>query len=120
MRGSEIKIKRRDVMSPQSVMNLLRKMADQIETEHTFSLDGLPIVLGNLLAVRQEYKKEGREHSFVLRLAWQEELADQAKLDDEPEAESVDDVTASLPDGSVPQPPLEMPGFEHRARTQNS
>jgi hypothetical protein len=119
MSGSEIKIKRRDLMSPQSVVSMLRKMADQIESEHTFSLDGLPIALGNLIVVRQEYKKEGREHAFVLKLAWEEELADQAKLDDSPEA-AEDDISTPLPDGGVPQPPLELPGMEHRARTRDS
>lgn len=119
MRGSEIKIKRRDVMSPQSVASMLRKMADGIEHEHTFSLDSLPIALGNLIVVRQEYKKEGREHGFVLKLAWEEELADQAKLDDS-QGRAEDDVNTPLPDGGVPQPPLELPGMEHRARARES
>lgn len=117
MKGSEIKIKRRDLMSPGSVAAMLRRMADQIETDRTFSLDGLPIALGNLLSVRQEYKKERREHTFLLRLSWEEELADQAKLDDDPDEDDLDEQTP-LSEPGVPTTPLEMPGFEHRARTR--
>lgn len=118
MKGSEIKIKRRDLMSPGSVAAMLRRMADQIETDRTFSLDGLPIALGNLLSVRQEYKKERREHTYVLKVVWEEELADQPKLDDEPDEDDLED-RPHLPEPGVPTTPLEMPGFEHRARPRS-
>lgn len=117
MSGSEIKIRRRDLMSPPSVAAMLRQMADQIETDRTFSLDGLPIALGNLLTVRQEYKKERLDHTFVLRLTWEEELADQPKLGDDRE-EADEEGPGGLHEPGVPTTPLEMPGYEHRARTR--
>ncbi len=105
MRRSEIKIKRQDLMSAPSIATLLRKMADQLEAEHLFRFDEFPVTLANQVHVHQKFEKKGRENLYKLTLLWDEELADQTKLDDEDRDE--------LPDeNDLPPPPLDLPGPE--------
>lgn len=114
MSGTEIKIKRRDIMTAQSVADLLRRMADSIEEQHSFSFDGLPIMIANQVQVRQDYKKDGLEHKYELTLSWDEELVDQFKIDGDkskrPAQEDGDDLHDS--DDNVPPPPLDLPGAD--------
>ncbi|HEU4963518.1 MAG TPA: hypothetical protein VFV52_06620 [Bacilli bacterium] len=122
MSRSEIKVKRRDGMSVQEVAALLRRMAEQIEAEHTFALDGLPVMIGSRLVVERKYKKEGKKHAFRLDLEWDEEWVDQMKLEeDEDEADDsdFDEEEDDLPEGEVPTHPLDLPGSEDAPRTVN-
>jgi adenylate kinase family enzyme len=124
MKNSEIKIKQRDLMSAQRVAELFRRIADQIEKDHTFVLDGYPITIASQVRVRQEFKKEHRECTYSLKLSWEEELADQPNLDDESGSEEADVEQDhehdrdgdDLPEPGVPSTPLDLPGSEDRPR----
>lgn len=105
--SSEIKIKRRDVLTAQEAADLFRRIADQIEAGHSFLLDGLPITVAKQVRVRQEFRKEGVEQSYELKLSWDEQYDDTAKLGEEPEEDREDD---DLPEPNVP--PLDLPGQE--------
>jgi amphi-Trp domain-containing protein len=118
--SSEIKIKRRDVLSAQQVADLFRRLAEQIEARHSFTLDGLPITVAKQVRVRQEFRKEGCEQTYSLKLTWDEQFDDQPGLgDDESEfmkgsREEPVENEEDLPDPGVP--PLDLPGPEDRPR----
>lgn len=115
MRSSEIKIKRRDVMSASEVADLLRQWANQIDSENMVSLDGLPISVANVLYVRQDYKKDGNEHALTLKLSWVDNSSDQS-MAGEPEDLEDDDLDI-MPGGSEHRNPLDLPGSgEQRAK----
>ena len=113
MKSSEIKIKRRDVLSVQEVAALLRRMADQIETGHTLTLDGLQVILAHQLVVRQSYRKECGENQFELKLTWDDELPEHPNLAGDPEEAGEESGEHDrLPD----PPPLDFPGEGEPAR----
>jgi hypothetical protein len=113
MSGSEIKIKRRDIMTARGVADLLRRLADQIEKQHSFTIDGLPVMMANQVSVRQEYKKDGFEHIYRLTLSWDEELVDQAKIDGNRNQTTADEDALDLPETEdVPTTPIDLPGPE--------
>ncbi|PWK10314.1 amphi-Trp domain-containing protein [Tumebacillus permanentifrigoris] len=116
MRKSEIKIKRRDVMSASEVADLLRQWANQIDSENIVSLDGLPISVANVLYVRQDYRKEGNEHALTLKLSWVDNSSDQS-MAGEPEDLEEEDLDI-LPGESDHPTPLDLPSCpdEHRAK----
>ncbi|TCP55627.1 hypothetical protein EV586_103280 [Tumebacillus sp. BK434] len=114
MSGTEIKIKRRDIMTAQGAADLLRRLADQIEEQHSFSFDGLRVMIANQVQVRQDYKKEGLAHDYTLTLSWDEELGDQFKIDGDKSKRPADVDQEDLPDSDhdVPPPPLDLPGTD--------
>ncbi|ASS76352.1 hypothetical protein CIG75_16275 [Tumebacillus algifaecis] len=114
MSGTEIKIKRRDIMTAQSVADLLRRLADQIEEQHSFNFDGTPVMIANQVQVRQDYKKAGLEHKYALSLYWEEEFVDQFKLGGNENKRDVEHDQEDLPDteDEVPPPPLDLPGTD--------
>lgn len=124
MSRSEIKVRRRDICSVGDVAAMLRRMAEEIEAGHTFTLDGVPVMIGNRVEVERKYKKEGNQHTFRLDMEWDEEWFDQAKVDDESDEtdEDVNDLDEEddLPDGDVRTPPLDLPGTEDMPRNMST
>jgi hypothetical protein len=120
MRSSEVKIKRRELMTPHDVAMMLRRMANELEEMGAFLLDRYPVTLAHQVSVRQEYRKEGLSHEFALKLAWEEELADQPNLKGQEGADEHGEEAEELPDPGVPTPPLDLPGPEDRPRMGQS
>ncbi|MBL0386679.1 hypothetical protein JJB07_08445 [Tumebacillus sp. ITR2] len=120
MRSSEIKIKRREVMSTREVADLLRHWANQIDAESIVTLDAIPIPLANVVFVRQDYKKEGRDHSLTLKLHWEDSDVDQS-MAEEPEDLDEDDLDIMPTPGETDLPtPLEMQSSPEAQRANES
>lgn len=115
MTGREIKIKRHDIMTAPSLAAWLRRLADQIDQQHSFRFDGLPIMIANQVQVRQSYTKEGLANEYALTLSWDEEFGDQAKLAGEGDRQGEAEEPVDLPDAEeVPTTPLDLPGSDEQ------
>jgi hypothetical protein len=63
--------------------------------------------------VYQKYEKKCRENLFKLTFTWEEELADQTKLDDDTQKDHNVEEREDLPeDAELPHTPLDLPGPE--------
>ncbi|MFD2171749.1 hypothetical protein [Tumebacillus lipolyticus] len=115
MTGREIKIIRHDIMTAPSLAAWLRRLADQIDQQHSFRFDGLPIMIANQVQVRQSYTKEGLANEYALTLSWDEEFGDQAKLAGEGDRQGEAEEPVDLPDAEeVPTTPLDLPGSDEQ------
>jgi len=116
MYKSEIKIKRRDLLTVPQAADLLREMADQLDAGHTLTLDGLPIILANQVLVRRQYRKEGGEHLFELKIDWRDDMEGHSEVAGDPEEDGQESEGDDLPETGVPRPPLDLPGPDNPAR----
>jgi len=111
MNESEIKIKRRDVLTVPQVVKMLRTMADQLEEGHTLTFEGVPITLANQVLCRRQYRKEAAEHLVELKLTWSDDLPSHSDLAGDPEEmEEYNGDTEDLDEDGVPTTPLDLPG----------
>ncbi|KEO83582.1 amphi-Trp domain-containing protein [Tumebacillus flagellatus] len=112
MSSSEIRIKRRDVMSAREVADHLRQWANQLDAENTVTLDGIPIPVASVVFVRQDYKKAGNEHSLTLKLNWTGYDESDPSLAEEPDDVEDDDLQILPRPGEpdMPPGPLDLPG----------
>lgn len=120
MRSSEIRIKRRELMNVREVADLLRSWANQIDAEQIVSMDGLPISVANLVFVRQDYKRDGNDHTLMLKLSWEDTPSDQPREDDSEDLEDEELDNLSDPDENEMPTPLDLPGRPDEQRAEES